>query len=606
MSLRLKVIGAALFTFLLLFVAVIISGVIVLNSVAEQESIVTRRNIERVFGFLEEEVRRISIETADYAYWDEALAFTQGENATFAEKNFSEFAFSNINIDAVIITDREGSILFAQTAHDETASMLQPLIDYAQTAARSGRIGEGSLTDEISGLLALPDQIVFVATRAVTANPGDEVAWGGFMTLVKQVDAELLTMLSNNLQFRISAFPLDAALPADVREVQRLLTSDHPVEIRRPNQDVIFGYARIQDIKQQFAGVLQIEAPRDLYGQTFYAFRLGGTILIGSAIMLSIVTYLALDFTLISRVTRLRNELCLIRSNGDLTIPVTVNASDEITALQRDINSLLRQLHKSQIEVKEALEILSIAYLQAEEGTRLKTEFLATISHELRTPLSAILGYAEIMLYGIGVKPDPEVTRIGEVIHAQSEHLLSLIDNLLDLSRFDAGTMPIVDTPYRLRSMVDQISKNMRFMAEEKALVFDTDIDDRLPEIIIGDEKRTSQIIQNLLSNAFKFTDKGVVSLKVFQRGGNLVIAVADTGIGIADEALPVIFERFRQADSSATRKYGGAGLGLSVVQSLVMAMDGLIDVQTEVGKGSVFTVSLPLKVPESSPETPA
>jgi signal transduction histidine kinase len=191
-----------------------------------------------------------------------------------------------------------------------------------------------------------------------------------------------------------------------------------------------------------------------------------------------------------------------------------------------------------------------------------------------------------------------------ERIHKNGQRLLLLINEVLDLARIEAGRMEIVSAPFDLHDMAGQWKSQMEVLAQEKGLDFTVTVDDKLPAQIVGDKDRITQIVVNLLSNAFKFTEKGAVDLTITGRTNSWVISVADTGIGIPPHALNYIFDEFRQVDGSSKRMYGGSGLGLAIVRNLCRLLNGKVSVTSEVGLGSVFTVTLPLEV--SVAEMPA
>ncbi|MBI1279429.1 MAG: PAS domain-containing protein [Anaerolineaceae bacterium] len=243
---------------------------------------------------------------------------------------------------------------------------------------------------------------------------------------------------------------------------------------------------------------------------------------------------------------------------------------------------------------------------QAEHATQLKSQFLATMSHELRTPLNAVIGYSEIQLMGIAGELSGKQREYQDRILANALHLLGLINDILDLSRIEAGRMDLLLTPFNLQTWLDEIVLQNRVLAEEKQLVIEASIDPRLPEVIVADSERLKQVVINLLSNAVKFTQEGSVKIAVTRNDvDTLKIDVQDTGIGIPIHAQETIFEEFRQVDGSSHRQYGGTGLGLAIVRKLVVMMGGHIRLKSEVGKGSTFTIVLPLKAEISKTTTP-
>ena len=244
----------------------------------------------------------------------------------------------------------------------------------------------------------------------------------------------------------------------------------------------------------------------------------------------------------------------------------------------------------------QANQELAEARKQAEQATRLKSEFLATMSHELRTPLNAIIGYTEIQLAGMTGDLNPEQHDYQERVLANAEHLLGLINDVLDLSKIEAGRMELLAKPFNLHEWVNDIVQQNRILAEEKGLDFSVDVDAQLPPMLIGDAARLKQVVINLLSNAIKFTNQGHVQIDVSQNDAETwKIVVSDSGMGIPVHAQETIFEEFRQVDGTARRQHGGTGLGLAIVRKLVLMMGGNIRLKSEIDNGSTFTVIVPL-----------
>jgi len=245
--------------------------------------------------------------------------------------------------------------------------------------------------------------------------------------------------------------------------------------------------------------------------------------------------------------------------------------------------------------IKEANQQLRIARAQAEEATRLKSEFLAMMSHELRTPLNAIEGFSSIMLSGMGVELSPRAQDMLTRISSNSRRLQSLVNDILDLSRIEAGRVEVLLKPISPEALAKQWEKDMGVLAQNKQLNFRVSVDSSLPAVIKHDHYALTKIATNLLSNAIKFTESGLVSLSLQRDGDQLQIIVTDSGIGIPEHAQDYIFEMFRQYDGTTTRQYGGSGLGLSLVRQLTHMLGGTVAVESEVGMGSTFTVSVPL-----------
>lgn len=259
---------------------------------------------------------------------------------------------------------------------------------------------------------------------------------------------------------------------------------------------------------------------------------------------------------------------------------------DRLFVVARDISA--RQAH--------ALE-LSRAKESAERASQYKTQFLASMSHEIRTPLNAILGFAGLAREGRD--HDPELRRQIELIEKAGQSLLTIINDVLDLAKIEAGRVELEERPLDLRGLLDDCLSLMRGLAVQKKLELRGEIVPDLPERILADEARLRQVLLNLLNNAVKFTATGSVSVtvSVAADGASVDVAVSDTGIGIPRDRIPHLFQDFVQVDGSISRNYGGTGLGLSISRRLILLMGGEIGVDSVEGKGSTFRFSLPLRI---------
>lgn len=248
---------------------------------------------------------------------------------------------------------------------------------------------------------------------------------------------------------------------------------------------------------------------------------------------------------------------------------------------------------KGEIERK-----LRVAAAKAEESALVRTQFLANMSHEFRTPLNAIIGYSEFAKINLNsVPPDKLKEYLGHV-HGAGTHLLDLVNSILDLSRMHAGRMPIDYETVDINALVTEITQGLLSENTKNGNVFECDLEPGSTKVVT-DRVKMKQVLFNLLGNAVKFTSDGTISVQTSvskTREGTLTIQVADTGIGIDPRALPRIFENFTQAEPHLSRRFGGSGLGLSIVRETCQLLGWEIDVESEIGKGSCFTLTMPLK----------
>jgi signal transduction histidine kinase/CHASE3 domain sensor protein/DNA-binding response OmpR family regulator len=267
----------------------------------------------------------------------------------------------------------------------------------------------------------------------------------------------------------------------------------------------------------------------------------------------------------------------------------------EQTNSQLEEQTQLLELQKD--ELSKAQQVLAEKASDLERANQYKSEFLANMSHELRTPLNSSLILAKILADNKHGNLTDEQVKFAETISAAGKDLLALINDILDLSKIEAGKVDVTIEPVPLANVVQAQAQTFEPMARDKQLQLTTAIEAGVPERLETDQQKVSQILKNLLSNALKFTEKGEVSLRVGPGpGSTIAFTVRDTGIGIPREQQSVVFEAFRQADGSTHRKYGGTGLGLSISRDLARLLGGDITVESTAGQGSAFTLTLPLK----------
>ncbi len=283
--------------------------------------------------------------------------------------------------------------------------------------------------------------------------------------------------------------------------------------------------------------------------------------------------------------------------------------NDELQENARLLSEQNRDIELKNEEIELARRGLEDKAAQLALSSKYKSEFLANMSHELRTPLNSMLILSRLLAENEDRVLTPRQVEFAQTIHSAGNDLLSLINDILDLSKVEAGRMELDLAPIALADICEDSERAFRAVAEQSGLDFRVEIDSELPVAIVSDDQRLKQILKNLLSNAFKFTHAGGVTLSVGAapeeatfgvetlRTADRVVAftVTDTGIGIPDEKLGAIFEAFQQADGTTSRKYGGTGLGLSISREIARLLGGEIDVRSEIGQGSSFTLFLPL-----------
>jgi PAS domain S-box-containing protein len=323
--------------------------------------------------------------------------------------------------------------------------------------------------------------------------------------------------------------------------------------------------------EQRYRGEIQLSDP--LSGRALPVEAVAGTILSEQGELMWVVTILH-DLTEALEKARLFEQL--------------KEASAELE----------RKVQEATGELAEQNELLRRQHIALEQASALKSQFLANMSHEFRTPLNAILGYTHMLLHGVsGAVSDAQRKSLSR-IDSNSRHLLALINDILDITRIEAGRMPLNPTTFRVPELVNEVMSELEPIIKRSNLTVTVRVQGRVPSLRT-DRQKVKQIVLNLLSNALKFTPSGTVTIRAWHDAAARVVSitVSDTGVGISSDDQVKVFEDFRQLDSSPARGYGGTGLGLSICRRLSQMLGGSIHLQSDVGRGSTFTLQLPTRL---------
>jgi signal transduction histidine kinase len=376
------------------------------------------------------------------------------------------------------------------------------------------------------------------------------------------------------------------------RDIEKTFEADGPDGVRR-----LFAISRLKS---------------DIGGQTVYAaidlpvtlaFAKAREILVENLVTLGIVSVIILGLawfgTDVVVLRRIRDIISATNkvAEGDLSARTTLAyENSELGQMARAFDNLAHALERRQAEAAELLEQTRAQTMELEKSNKIKDEFLGVMSHELRTPLNIIMNYSEALKMGAFGAIGPEQEKGTDKIRAQASHLLSLINGILEITKIESGTVIVQSDPFDLSEFMSE-SKSDYLLPLEKDLVLEWAYPANLP-IIASDRTKLKQILMNLINNAIKFTDQGriMISACIYADGPTLEFRVADTGMGIPNELLPFVFEKFRQIDSATTRNYSGAGLGLYIVKNFIELLGGTIDVRSQVGEGTEFTVRVPVQ----------
>jgi signal transduction histidine kinase/DNA-binding response OmpR family regulator len=547
-----------------------------------------QRSVDRASNALMANLEGLATSARDYAYWDLAYEFTETRDPAFVETNLGDDSLTSLDLDAFLITNRAGELLYSSVLRDTITPGLEVrLFDRLRQGGVSDRAMAGAGSN---GVLVLPDGMMLVAVEPILQN--DAVGEPhGMMVMARFLNEERLQELSTATSLNVSMFQIgDPSSPQDVRGAEGILK---PAErLARPlDEEQIGGYLILNDLDGRAVGILRTLQPREVFAQGRRSVQTQLLALLAAAVAAILLTLFVLERLVLSRVAKLEHVVEQVRASGDLQIRAPEDGEDELGKLGSEFNRMLAALETGRREVEQARD-------ESEQANQAKSVFLSNMSHELRTPLNAIIGYSEMLREDAEDAGEQASASDLHKIHAAGRHLLGLINDILDLSKIEAGKLELAPELIPIRGLVDQVIEltNPQIEKNGNRLVLDLPGE---PGEIWADPVRLRQILLNLLSNAAKFTEQGTITLRVRREEPTITFEVQDTGIGLSPEQQQRLFQPFMQADLSTTRKYGGTGLGLAITRRLAELMQGEITLQSALGEGSIFTARLPVVEPQ-------
>jgi len=527
------------------------------------------RNIARVHSVLDEDVAALARIVTDWAAWDDTYQFIDGRKPSFVQDNLTATSLANLSVSLLYAEDTarrpvlttafdraEGSVdTAALDAAGGFAAAARPLIDRAWAAG------------EASGLVLADGGLFMAAARGI--QPSDRGApANGVLVFARAVDDEVAESLRRRVRLPIA---FDTPLPAGAPAEDMALTR---------TGDTIVAASVLRDLDGNPLLTFHAEMPRSIELLGSRTLLVAALSLVLSAVLILFLLWVALRRIIVRPIQSLTARLA---PSGEAD---PARGTDEIGALA---TALARH-----VELQRALVEADAARRVAEEANRTKSMFLAQMSHELRTPLHAVLGFAEIMEQQLfGPLSDRYRDSAGR-IRTSGTHLLNLINDILDLSRVEAGEFKVVAEPVDVAAVLEESVQLARELPGSGALALDAAIPAGLPWLT-ADTRRLRQVVLNLLSNAVKFTPEGGrVTLRALADSAGLVVSVQDTGVGIAPEHLETVLRPFGQVDNSHTRKHDGAGLGLPLAREFTRLMGGTLSIASAPGAGTTVTVAFP------------
>lgn len=619
MGLRTKtllIIGGSLIVLTLLLS--LLASSVVLNRFAAYEREEVHEDTERAVNALYDDISDIERFVHDWSAWDSTYAYVANQNAAFINESMGPDTgigdkgdyFQHINMQVIIFMNTAGDIVFGRSYNRNTEQVV-PIPEGLRAALTLDNplLQHPDISQATTGILLTPEQTLLIASRPILTTEKKGPA-RGTVIMGRYIDARKVATLSEITNLSLTIERLDSPPSSPDMQIARGLLqkqtnttdtdTDTPIITHIVDNDTIAGYAQITDIYGQPGIVIRTNSPRQIYaqGQASVSYLIG--IFVASVALVGGAMVLVLQTTVIARLTTMSKQVRAITTNNDVSTHLATTGHDEITSLAQDINTMLQSLAHYHQALRTSEADACAARQVAEQANEMKSRFLANMSHELRTPLNSIINFTRILSSGMrGPVNEGQIDYLNRV-QASGEHLLGLINDILDLSKIEAGRMTLHLEPCNLENLLKGVMSTATGLIKDKPIILQQEIAPDLPTIQI-DATRIRQVLLNLLSNAAKFTDKGTITLQAIFQHPTIIIRVTDTGIGIPADKLESIFDEFRQVDDGSARSYEGTGLGLAICKRLVQMHHGHLSVESTPGLGSTFSFTLP--TPHSCPD---
>jgi signal transduction histidine kinase/DNA-binding response OmpR family regulator len=573
-----------------------------------------REDMYRVQNTLDADLESLAVIVSNYAFRDEIYDFIEGKRANSMERNFSDDALNNLRFCLVGIYRKDGTPVFEKW-FDPTAGHSIPV----PKAFRQYRTENPSLVvfsnenRRVLGIIMLSDTPLLVSAQPVLKSDASG-PFNGVLLMGRVLDETEVKRLGNIVDFPLDIQPyFSDNLSSDYLQAKTMmLRSRRAVAIPLSDKEIT-SYAILRDVRNQPAVIIRLRENRSLYRQGLLITGYIRLSVIAIGVVFGLIFLFSLELLVLRRLLRLDGALVKIGQGGDLAARVPAlecGGSDEIANLSLSVNKMLEALERAQREasarITEAVNTANRMAKEARAASKAKSDFLANMSHEIRTPLNGVIGMSELLINSPLTDHQKLYTR---TITYSADLLLTLINDILDFSKIEAGMLELENVPFHLHDMVEGLVETFSQRAADKGIELICGIDPAVPAHVAGDQVRLRQVLSNLLANAIKFTEQGMVCLKCsLEQQADATVTlnfqVTDTGIGFSAKQRRRLFQSFSQGDASTTRKYGGTGLGLAICKQLVELMGGKIDVSSVPGKGSTFRFTVCLQTVNAGDET--
>jgi signal transduction histidine kinase len=626
-------IGITIVSICLIGLAVLSAQLILTNGYRQIEEANATQNVQRVANVLQNDIESLKVDDIE---WIERPPpppryVPQYPGQNIANDNLLNKISLATKLNIALLLDRENNIVFRNAVDMETEET-HDVPQFLLASIKSGSpllAGTGSSTI-LKGIVALPQGLLMTISVPVYPRDHHDKNWGRLIA-GRYIDEDEIQHIADSTKLDVDITPYnDLQIPGDFQIAKSKLDEGHNFYVDSGSASVVSSYMVLDDIYGKPALILKAQMPRTIYqhGQenvnSFFAALILIVFLLASAL------FLFLERTILVRLVTLNTGLGQIKLLNNFILEVPTSGNDEITTLTSSVKQILKEYSGTQSQLedtkqhlenrvlertvelsstnsrlegelneqKQAYQVLTQTRDKAISDLQLKSQLLANVSHDSRTPLTIIGLNTEMLQQGRHGELNSKQSEVLDRILNATRQLLHFITNMLDEAQLKNGKMSFVNVTFEPKLLIEEFVSMLEPLASAKGIKLEAEIDLALPGQIKGDPDRFKQILTNLAENAIKFTDEGCVIIRALRTDSqHWVIQVSDTGRGIPLDAQNRIFEAYWQLNSTSKQgaNRGGVGLGLSIVKQIVQLMNGSITVESKIGQGTTFTVTLPI-----------
>lgn len=529
----------------------------------------------------------------DWSKWDETYFFVNDKNQSYIDGNLNKNSFNNLEIHVMSFINIKGEIVYTKIQDENLNSSPELTQQFNKTITNLPFLQKfENKTSNHTGFILINNKPMLITSAAIYDSNTEGECRGTYI-IGKFLNLE---QIQKSYEYPLHFYQYNNnSEDPDIKEVLTFLNKDNTSHFSKTNNKKIDAYSLINNIKNKPLLIAKIEIPRSIYGQSKETLYYTMIILCILTILFAFITHLLLDRFVIKRLKKLSTAVNEINKAKDPSIRLHIRGDDELSMLVRSINQMLTEIENANISLELKRKNLELLRVQLLEANIHRNRFLSSVSHELRTPLNAILGFSEVLNQKIFGPLNPKQDEYLNLIHSSGKHLLELINDLLDITKIDSGSIELVKEEFSHDIFIKEVINMVSPQASEKNITLQLKLD--VDCIICADLRRSKQILLNLLTNAIKFSSKdSCVEIKSEIKSNHIKIYVTDTGIGIPEADHRNIFTEFFQAKNAKDGLYGGTGIGLALSQRLVKLQGGEIGFKSKLKEGSIFWFTLPIK----------